>query len=180
MKLIVGLGNPGKEYENTRHNVGFLVIDTLAKKYKAEWEFKKLFIAELSKIKIGETEILLAKPQTFMNLSGKTIAKLMRKKGFSAKDILVLFDDGDLDFGKVRFRDTGSSGGQRGMQSIIELVDGGKNIDRLKIGIGRIPGMSLDEKWVLGKWDPEQKKVLPEIVKKSITEIEKWLNETDK
>lgn len=175
MKLIVGLGNPGRKYEDTRHNVGFLVIDALAEKYDAEWEFKKLFISDLAKIEIGNKTLLLAKPQTFMNLSGKTIAKLMRKKGFDAKDILVLFDDGDLDFGKVRFRDTGSSGGQRGMQSIIELVDGGKDINRVKIGIGRIPGMSLDEKWVLGKWDPEQKKMLPEVIGKAIAEIEKWL-----
>ena len=175
MKLIVGLGNPGKEYEGTRHNVGFLVIDALAEKYEAEWEFKKLFISDLTKVEIEDETVLLAKPQTFMNLSGKTIAKLMRKKGFAAEDILILFDDGDMDFGKVRFRDTGSSGGQRGMQSIIDLVDGGKDMDRIKIGIGRIPGMSLDEKWVLGKWDPEQKKALPEVIEKAITEIEKWL-----
>lgn len=168
--LIVGLGNPGTEYDGTRHNIGFAVLDAMAKKFHLEFSFNKSLNADVAE---GEG-MKLVKPHTFMNKSGSTVSKLLRNSTVTPKETLIVFDDADMDFGKVRFRDEGRSGGHNGMKSIISVVDGGKDMPRVKIGIGRVEGERLDPDWVLGKWDPAQREVLPEVIENAIETILKW------
>ncbi len=133
MKLIVGLGNPGKEYEKTRHNVGFRVADELARCLGEAWSLSEKFKASL----LPPTSYLLAKPQTFMNLSGQSVSSLVRfYKLDPSSDLLVISDDKDMLFGKLRLRDEGSSGGHNGLESIIEHL-GTEKFHRLKIGVGQ-------------------------------------------
>ena len=135
MKCIVGLGNPGKEYENTRHNTGFMVIDALCDFYHVQLNEKK-FKANYCKLKINNQDVLLVKPQTYMNLSGEAVVSLMNYYKIELKDLLVISDDLDLAFGKVRFRRSGNDGGQRGLRSIIQYLKTNQ-FSRCKIGIGR-------------------------------------------
>ena len=113
MKIIVGLGNPGKKYENTRHNVGFLALDRIMERFKDDrFKLEKKFDAEIVKLKVGGEDIILAKPQTFMNLSGQAVRKIVDfYKVNPEKDLIVVYDDVDIPLGKVRVRDEGSSAG---------------------------------------------------------------------
>ncbi len=132
-KLIVGLGNPGRRYLYTRHNVGFMVIDRLAEFFKIK-SFKTDTNFEAAAVKRNEEVLVLMKPLTFMNLSGLALKEFTSKFSVPAEDILVIFDDVNLDFGTIRIRPSGSDGGQKGMHSIIyEMQD--ENIPRLRIGI---------------------------------------------
>jgi PTH1 family peptidyl-tRNA hydrolase len=135
MKLIVGLGNPGKEYARNRHNVGYHCINQLAKQNSIDLKQRQC----QSQVGIGTvagTKVLLAKPRTFVNRSGEAVKQLMRKHGISLNDILVIYDDLDLPLGKIRLRQSGSSGGHKGMKSIIAAL-GSQDFYRIKIGIGR-------------------------------------------
>lgn len=135
MKLIIGLGNPGKEYEKTRHNVGFMCIDGLAEKLGLpEFKLQKKFEALVSEGAFNEEKLILAKPQTFMNLSGLAVAKLVNFYNCEPKDIFVIYDDVDLPLGKIRIRPDGSAGSHNGMKSIVEHL-GFSNFPRLRIGI---------------------------------------------
>jgi PTH1 family peptidyl-tRNA hydrolase len=143
MKLIVGLGNPGKKYENTRHNVGFLAMDKIViklkvKSYKVEdFKYEKKFDAEVVKFKLKDEDIILAKPQTFMNLSGNAVKKIVDfYKLNPSKDLIVVYDDIDISLGKIRIRQEGSSAGHNGLQSIIDEL-GTDSFMRVRIGIGR-------------------------------------------
>ena len=131
-KLIIGLGNPGQKYESTRHNIGWMVLDILAKQLKLK--FKKHSRNE-SEIAEGEG-IILAKPLTFMNNSGRAVAKVAKYFGVPAENITVIYDELDLPIGTVRKRPSGSSGGHNGMQSIIDHLKT-TNVERIRIGIGR-------------------------------------------
>ena len=132
MKLLVGLGNPGKRYEHTRHNVGFMVLDSLAKDLGIAFKENKA-----RKVIFAKTDTLeLIKPQTFMNNSGLPLPAIAKKHNVALTDILIVLDDIDMELGKIRFRDSGSSGGHKGMQSIINHL-GTDKIARIKIGIGR-------------------------------------------
>jgi PTH1 family peptidyl-tRNA hydrolase len=135
MKLIVGLGNLGKEYARNRHNVGFHCINQLARQYSIDLKQRQC----QSQVGIGSlagTKVLLAKPRTFVNRSGEAVRQLMRKHGISLDDILVIYDDLDLPLGKMRLRQDGSSGGHRGIKSIIAAT-GSQDFNRIRIGIGR-------------------------------------------
>lgn len=135
MKLIIGLGNHGKEYEKTRHNVGFMCIDGLAEKLGLpEFKLQKKFEALVSEGIFNGDKIILAKPQTFMNLSGLAVAKLVNFYNCGPKDIFVIYDDVDLPLGKIRLRAEGSAGSHNGMKSIVEHL-GFSNFPRLRIGI---------------------------------------------
>ncbi len=142
MKIIVGLGNPGKKYLNTRHNIGFLVLDQLSQKIKTK--FKRAFTlqASIAKANINNSPVLLIKPTTFMNNSGSIIKVLSKKYKATPADFLIVYDDVDLASGALRFKPKGSSGGHRGMQSIIDALSG-SDIDRVKCGIGR-PQTDID------------------------------------
>ena len=134
MKLIFGLGNPGKKYEKTRHNVGFLFLDYFAQKFsfpvsKIESRFK----AEISEGIFNGEKTLLIKPLTYMNLSGESVQKIQHFYKVEKEDILIVYDDKDMEFGKIRFREEGSSGGHNGIKSIISVLS--QEFKRIKIGV---------------------------------------------
>ncbi len=150
INLIVGLGNPGIKYAKTRHNIGFMAVDALAKDLKLTWRFQKNLHAEIIKF----DDIILLKPQTFMNNSGLAVVTAIKKFGIQPADALVIFDDLDMEVGKIRVRSEGSSGGHRGLQSIIDNLKTDQ-ITRLKIGIGRSDNIEPD-KYVLGKFTADE------------------------
>lgn len=153
--MIVGLGNPGREYAHTRHNVGFDIIDLLAKRRKVR------ILGRQSKGLVGSFEhygeqILLVKPQTFMNESGQTVGGIARKHGLSPDDILVVYDDMDLPLGKIRIRMRGSSGGHKGMKSIIAHLHS-EDFPRVRVGIGRA-GEAIDH--VLSRFNRKDRAIM--------------------
>ncbi|MBD3183576.1 aminoacyl-tRNA hydrolase [Candidatus Poribacteria bacterium] len=160
MKLIVGLGNPGSKYKSTRHNVGFEVLDLFCREVCTD-EVKHRFFSSVANGKYKGEELILAKPQTFMNSSGTAVNALKYKYGISPEDIFVIYDDFNLDLGMLRIRLSGSSGGHKGMKSIIESI-GSKDFPRLRIGIGSPPhGMDV-MKYVLGRFSPDERATIEE------------------
>lgn len=163
MKLIVGLGNPGMEYVKTRHNAGFLLIDRLCEKLDLTLDKSKCkAIYGIYRHK-GE-KIIIAKPQTYMNLSGQAVTSLMHFYDVVTEDLIVVHDDLDLPLGKLRLRSQGSSGGQKGMGNIIDLL-GTSKINRMRIGISN--DKQIDTKdYVLGRFSSEDEKVLDEVLER--------------
>ena len=140
MKLIVGLGNPGREYRDTRHNVGFRVVDEIARRHGLNWSAGPSQIAEtLVAKKFGAEPVMLAKPLTFMNLSGDAVAGLMNYFDIALSDLLIVVDEAELPFTKLRARARGSAGGHNGLKSIIERL-GTTEFSRLRLGVGRGDG----------------------------------------
>ncbi|HUR72334.1 MAG TPA: aminoacyl-tRNA hydrolase [Candidatus Limnocylindrales bacterium] len=137
MKIVVGLGNPGNKYDATRHNIGFLFIDRVARQQGIVLDHYQCD-ALAGKGRVNETTLLLAKPQTFMNRSGVAVAALLQEQGASPADLIVVHDDLDLPFGRIRIRTNGGAGGHRGVMSIIEHL-GNAAFCRLRLGIGRPP-----------------------------------------
>ena len=135
MKMIIGLGNPGKKYEKTKHNVWFMVVDALAEKYQATFK-SSAFEAEIAEFFMNGEKIMLVKPQTFMNESGRAVGPLMTYYGVYPEEIVVIYDDLDLALGKIRLRQKGSAGGHNGMKSLISHL-GTSVFDRIKVGIDR-------------------------------------------
>ena len=163
MKLIVGLGNPGMEYEKTRHNAGFLLIDRLCEKLDLELDKKKCR-AIYGIYRYKGDKIIIAKPQTYMNLSGMAVKSLMNFYDIDVKDLIVVHDDLDLPLGKLRLRAKGSAGGQKGMASIINMV-GTSEINRMRIGISNDKTMDTKD-YVLGRFSKEEEKILNEVLEK--------------
>ena len=154
--LIVGLGNPGMQYENTRHNAGFLSVDALCEDLKINLQ-KHKFDALFTDAEIAGKRVIIAKPQTYMNSSGTAVAALSRFYKIPADKIIVIFDDISLPVGNIRIRRKGSAGGHNGIKDIIELL-GTEDIMRIKVGVGERPNSDYDLKdWVLGKMPKEQK-----------------------
>jgi len=136
MKLVVGLGNPGRDYRKTRHNAGFMVVDEVARRHQLTWAPGPAQVAESFVVKrFGERPVLLAKPLTYMNRSGDVVAGLARYFDVPVSDLLVVVDEAALPFGRLRVRRGGSAGGHNGLKSIIEHV--GSEFSRLRIGVGR-------------------------------------------
>ena len=160
--LIVGLGNIGAEYENTRHNIGFLVIDHLAKEF--EVDFKSDHLGKISEFRYKGRTFVLLKPTTYMNLSGKAVRYWMQKKKIPKNKILVIIDDLNLPFGKQRLRGKGSDGGHNGLKDI-DQTTGGNNYARLRIGIGNDFHKGQQVNHVLGEWSSEEEETLPSILK---------------
>ena len=153
--LIVGLGNPGREYENTRHNAGFVAADILADNFNMKWS-KNKFDALYGDCVVAGAHVIIAKPQTYMNLSGRAVQKLASFYKIPLDKIIIMHDDVSLDVGKIRIRRKGSAGGQKGLANIIELM-GSEEIPRIKIGVGAKPHPDYDMKdWVLGHIPKEQ------------------------
>lgn len=153
-KLLVGLGNPGDKYFETKHNVGFMLIDQLAKKQNVSFTHDKIFQAELASFFLNGEKIYLVKPTTFMNESGKAVHALLTYYGLDIEDLLIIYDDLDMEVGKIRLRAKGSAGGHNGIKSIIQHI-GTQVFNRVKIGIGRPKkGMSVVHH-VLSKFDQE-------------------------
>ena len=159
MELIVGLGNPGKEYDKTRHNVGFMVIDYLSNKYNVS--FKEKFQGLYGETIINNEKVIFLKPQKFMNLSGEVIRKYVDFFKIDIEDILIICDDLDMEVGKIRFRSKGSSGGHNGLKNI-ELHLATSNYKRLKIGIANNKLMDTKD-YVLGKFSKEEMKIIENI-----------------
>ncbi|MFI4912396.1 MAG: aminoacyl-tRNA hydrolase [Sedimentisphaeraceae bacterium JB056] len=174
LKLIIGLGNPGKEYENTRHNVGFEVVDNLAASYGEKIKTKK-FNSQITAFELSGTKLLIAKPQTFMNLSGDAVALIRGFYKMDLSDILVVTDDMALDPGVIRLRGKGSAGGHNGLKDIIKKL-GSQEFARLRIGIGKSPYPD-SRNYVLGKISGEEKKTVQESVERASACIRKWLRD---
>ncbi len=177
MKLIVGLGNPGKEYDCTRHNLGFAAIDALAAKYDAKFTLNKKFNAETAETFINGEKIILAKPQTFMNKSGVSVQAMMGYFNITTDRVWILYDDIDLDIGSVRVRRTGSSAGHKGVQSIIDNI-GTQEFPRFRMGIkdDHCDYLSTEDV-VLKCFNKDELKVVESGIQKTVTELEKALKE---
>jgi peptidyl-tRNA hydrolase, PTH1 family len=169
-KLIVGLGNPGRQYANTRHNAGFFVIDELARRINAP-ESRKRFRAEVSEARRGTGKFILVQPQTYMNDSGVTVREAVQWYKVPLNQTLIVVDDLDIPFGELRLRSRGSAGGHNGLKSIIGIM-GTQDIPRLRVGIGR--GRSASRSHVLSRFTPEQEAALPGIIAKAADIVELW------
>lgn len=160
MKLIIGLGNPGREYENTRHNIGFQGIDALADDYNISVN-KNKFKALYGEGRVGTEKIVLVKPQTYMNLSGESVKAFATWHKIKAEDILIIYDDVSLPPGKLRIRKKGSAGGHNGIKSIIQHL-GTNEFERIKVGIGEKPqGWNLAD-YVLSRFTNSEIKIMHE------------------
>lgn len=169
--IVVGLGNPGDKYENTRHNAGFLVVDELARRGRFAVQ-KAKHKALTNTAVIGGQGVLVMKPTTYMNLSGEAVGDAARFYKIPADHVLVISDDTDLPVGKLRIRKNGSAGGHNGLKSIIQHL-GTDQFPRLKVGVGSKPHPDYDmADWVLGKLQGEDKKTMDEAVKRAADAIE--------
>ncbi|MEN6349137.1 MAG: aminoacyl-tRNA hydrolase [Syntrophomonas sp.] len=173
MKIIVGLGNPGRRYSNTRHNTGFRVVEELAGRYIIEKEESK-YDALLGHLRIGMEKIILVKPLTYMNLSGRTVGPLVRWFKLDPGNLLVAYDDMDIEPGKIRIRGSGGSGGHKGMTSIIDSL-GTQNFPRIRVGIGRSPEGVID--WVLGEFGKDEKDIMPAAINRAASAAECWVKQ---
>ncbi|MEW6421997.1 MAG: aminoacyl-tRNA hydrolase [Deinococcota bacterium] len=174
MKLVVGLGNPGSQYAQTRHNVGWLVVDEVARRWGAVWRREK--DAEVAEVRLGAapgTKVLLVKPQTFMNSSGKAVGPLCAFYKLEPDALLVVQDDLDSPFGLLKLRLGGRHGGQNGVRDIIRVL-GTQAFARLKIGISRPPAGWNPADWVLSRWRAEEVQTLAELVRLGADAVEVW------
>lgn len=167
--LIVGLGNIGEEYENTRHNIGFKILDTLAKENKLKFSVDKL--ASIATYKFKGKTLVLIKPSTYMNLSGKAVNYWMQAEKIPKENILILTDDLALPFGSVRMKGKGSDGGHNGLKSIQETLASSEYV-RLRFGVGNEFSKGKQVDYVLGKWDAEEQKALEPRIKLAIEMIQ--------
>lgn len=175
VKIIVGLGNPGAQYAQTRHNVGWLVLDELARRAGASWR-REGKDAEFAEVRLGAgvgAKVLLVRPLTFMNASGKAVAPLMSFYKLGGESLLVLQDDLDSPFGLLRVRMGGRHGGQNGVRDIIRLL-GHEAFARVKVGISRPPAGWEVPDWVLSRWREEEKADLAELVRLGANAAEVW------
>jgi len=174
MHLIVGLGNPGAEYAQTRHNAGFLLVEKLAAQWKADWTNERKFKARMAKSDRQGKRVLLCEPQTFMNLSGETVGEVTGFYQLPLPQLIVAVDDADLPFGEIRLRPGGSSGGHHGLESIEQHL-GSREFARLRIGIGRKDGARQITNYVLGKFEPAEQELLAKILERAANQVECWL-----
>ena len=157
MRIIVGLGNPGAEYANTPHSVGFETVDAIAAAAGVAWEEKRQFRCLWARVAIGGQSCLLVKPQTYMNLSGESVAPIVKYQNATNADLIVVQDDIDLALGRLRIRKGGSCGGHNGIRNIIERL-GTQDFTRLKIGVGKDKSNVVAH--VLGKFDPATREIM--------------------
>jgi PTH1 family peptidyl-tRNA hydrolase len=162
VRILVGLGNPGAEYRRSRHNVGFMVVEEIARRRHASPE-KRAAGSALSHVSIGGLEVVLSRPLTYMNRSGAAVKALLEREGAGPGDLLVVCDDLYLDYGSLRLRRGGSHGGHNGLRSIIEAI-GTQRFARLRIGVGPVEDAEAHADFVLAPFDREERERLPEIV----------------
>ncbi|NLG81081.1 MAG: aminoacyl-tRNA hydrolase [Bacilli bacterium] len=174
MKLIVGLGNPGRQYKKTRHNIGFMVLDALAEKEDLDFNNKAKFKGEIIHTTIRNQDVILLKPLTYMNNSGEAVQLVKQFYQINDKDILVIHDDLDLPNGKIRIRQKGSSGGHKGIKSIIDHLKS-ENFHRLRIGIGKSDVIPVID-YVLENFSKDQIDEISNAINISIDIIYDWLS----
>ena len=167
--LIVGLGNPGTDYDDTRHNVGFAILDALASRYEVSWN--KVQHGWTTEFRHKGRRFILLKPDTFMNLSGRAVRYWLQQEKVDRKNLLVVLDDLNLPFGKLRLRGKGSDGGHNGLKNIDQL-NGGNNYARLRVGIGDNFNKGRQVNYVLGSWSDQEAVELPELFSRSMDTIE--------
>lgn len=176
MKMIVGLGNIGSKYAQTRHNVGFMIVDEVADRLNADFQTSK-FEAEVATAFVNGEKVMLVKPSTYMNESGRAVGPLMSYYNVTPQDLLVVHDDLDLPLGKVRLKQKGSAGGHNGIKSIIAHV-GDQQFKRVKVGIDHPQKMSVVD-YVLGKFTPAQSGALNDAKLTAEAAIDAWLTTGD-
>lgn len=174
MKLIVGLGNPGVRYQNTRHNAGFMVVDALADKAGVSVD-KDKYEGKIAKFKAKGEDVLLLKPETFMNASGFSLRQAMDFYKLSPQDVLVIYDDMDTPVGGIRLRPQGSAGGHNGMKSVISAMLTDK-FSRIRVGIGRDPRYEKIADYVLSKFRPEEKEDLDKAIALAADAAWEWID----
>ena len=175
MKIVVGLGNPGQRYLLTRHNVGFMVIEELAKRWGAEnWRSSRHEAHIVQTEKDGQ-RVLLVAPQTWMNASGRSVSRVLKYYQVDSENLLVICDDLSLPLGKLRLRPQGSSGGHNGLKDIISAV--GSEFSRLRIGIGQVPTERETADWVLSRFGNGEMTAVLESLQKATLVVETWIDE---
>ncbi len=174
MKLIVGLGNPGRLYANSRHNAGFLVVKALARASKGSFKKERDGLSFSCRVSLGGEQLVLALPLTYMNLSGVAVSALVKKYKIDIEGLLVVCDDLDLALGRIKIRPRGSSGGHRGIASVIESL-GANEFCRLRVGIGRPSSGRVDTAgYVLSEFLKKEKEAIEEAVRRSVCCCEAW------
>lgn len=176
MKLIAGLGNPGRRYKNTRHNIGFRVIDKLANKYNAKLKRQFFQRAKAANLSILGENILVIQPLTFINLSGGCIRHFYKSLKLNLKDLLVICDDINLPLGKIRIRPSGSAGGHNGLTSIIDSL-GTEEFPRLRIGVGRAQPIEDFVEYVLLNFAEEEEKTVEQATEEAASACESWIKD---
>ena len=168
MKIVIGLGNPGSKYEFTRHNIGFRIIDSLARDMGIEFNKVKSYYSLISRGMINNHKVMLVKPQTFMNLSGRAVNRVVSYYKIPLQDLLIVYDDLNLELGQVRIRKKGSSGGHKGIESIMQYLNS-EDIPRLRIGIGN-PSVNYNfdcVSYVLSNFNNDEEDKIEEVIQLS-------------
>ena len=175
MKLIAGLGNPGPRYAQTRHNIGYAVVDELARRWGVRVEkYERRYEALLGEAQVASEQVLLLKPQTYMNLSGRSVLAVKQFYKLADLDLLVICDDLDLPVGRIRLRASGSGGGQKGLENIL-LRLASNDIPRLRIGIGKVDP-SVTSEYVLSRFAPDEREAMERALSAAADAVECWLD----
>lgn len=174
MKLIVGLGNPGKQYKDTRHNVGFMFVDNIVNKLSLKFSLDKALKCEILQTNINGEKVIFMKPMTYMNLSGDSVYLVANYYKVEYEDILVIYDDLDLETGKIRIRPNGSSGGHKGIQSIINNL-GTNNIKRVRIGIDKVSSDKTID-YVIGNFSKQDREIIDISIEKAIDIVSDFIS----
>ncbi len=172
MRLVVGLGNPGRIYRGTRHNVGFEVVERLARRWGTR--FRREGLAEVAEAVFAGIPVVLAKPLTYMNRSGEAVQELVKRLGLTPSQVVVVYDDMDLPLGTLRVRPRGSSGGHHGMASVLKAL-GTTEVTRVRVGIGRPEGDAVD--YVLSRFEQEEASKAQEAIERAADAVETLLLE---
>lgn len=176
MKLIVGLGNPGKEYDLTRHNIGFMVLEKIAKEYRIKFRTERCFKALTAECAIGGEDCYLAKPQEFMNLSGHSVELIVKRLKIDFKDILLIVDDIEIPFGSIRMRPKGTDAGHKGLRSVIDCL-GTNEFARERIGIRGREDIKDISRYVLSRFAKSEQRLLPDVLERASSACECWVRE---
>ncbi|WP_342225627.1 aminoacyl-tRNA hydrolase [Rickettsia endosymbiont of Urophora cardui] len=166
MMLIIGLGNPGKEYEHTRHNIGFIALENIAKQYDASFSVKKKFHCEIAESTNNGQKLIFIKPTTYMNLSGKSVIAVKTYYNIPLEKIFVIHDDIDLELGKIKFKTGGGNGGHNGLKSVDGII--GNNYHRIRIGVGRPQNSQDVADYVLNNFPKSEYTIAEQAINKVI------------
>ncbi|REH56384.1 peptidyl-tRNA hydrolase [Tenacibaculum gallaicum] len=170
--LIVGLGNIGEKYANTRHNIGFKIVDAFVKEYESSFETEKL--GDIAKLKIKGKTVIVLKPSTYMNLSGKAVKYWMQKENIQVENLLIITDDLNIDFGKIRIKGKGSSGGHNGLKDIQDKFNTGA-YPRFRFGVGAEYSKGRQVDYVLGEWDSDEESAMIERIPFSVKAVTSFI-----